>query len=97
MTVCNCCLELLQQIFAHDIIAWVLYRQKDLEFYEGVLLGFRRLAISTQKVDSAKKNRNRSHAMVRHQYPDALASALMKGIPPWTSAILNIIRGECLS
>ena len=43
-----------------------------------------------QKVDSS----NRCHAMI-HQNADAmvLASALLRGIPPWTSAILNIIRG----
>ena len=38
--------------------------------------------------------------MICHENADAmiLASALMRGIPPWTSAILNIIRGgECLS
>jgi hypothetical protein len=33
--------------------------------------------------------------MIRHQNADAmvLASARMRGIPPWRSAILNIIRG----
>ena len=37
--------------------------------------------------------------MIHHQNADAmvLASARLRGIPPWTSAILNIIRGECLS
>jgi hypothetical protein len=45
----------------------------------------------TQKVDSS----NRCHAMIHHQNADAmvLASARLRGIPPWTSAILNIIRG----
>jgi hypothetical protein len=38
---------------------------------------------------------NRCHAMIHHQNADAmvLASARLRGIPPWTSAILNIIRG----
>jgi hypothetical protein len=31
--------------------------------------------------------------MIRHQNPDVIASVLMRGIPPWTSTILNIIRG----
>ena len=38
--------------------------------------------------------------MIHHQNSDAmvLASARLRGIPPWTSTILNIIRGgECLS
>ena len=45
----------------------------------------------TQKVDSS----NRCHAMIHHQNADAmvLASARLRGIPPWMSAILNIIRG----
>jgi hypothetical protein len=45
----------------------------------------------TQKVDSS----NRCHAMIHHQNADAmvLVSARLRGIPPWTSAILNIIRG----
>jgi hypothetical protein len=45
----------------------------------------------TQKVDSS----NRCHAMIHHQNADAmvLASAHLRGIPPWTSTILNIIRG----
>jgi hypothetical protein len=44
-----------------------------------------------QKVDSS----NRCHAMIHHQNADAivLASARLRGITPWTSAILNIIRG----
>jgi hypothetical protein len=34
--------------------------------------------------------------MIRHENADAmvLSSALMRGIHPWTSAILNIIRGR---
>jgi hypothetical protein len=34
--------------------------------------------------------------MIHHQNADAmvLASARLRGIPPWTSAILNIIRGR---
>jgi hypothetical protein len=45
----------------------------------------------TQKVDSS----NRCHAMIHHQDADAmvLASARLRGIHPWTSAILDIIRG----
>ena len=43
----------------------------------------------------SQKKRNRCHAMIRHQNADAmvLASALMRDIPHWTFAILNIIRG----
>jgi hypothetical protein len=43
---------------------------------------------------------NRCHAMIHHQNADAmvLASARLRGIPPWTSAILNNYQGgECLS
>jgi hypothetical protein len=44
-----------------------------------------------QKVDSS----NRCHAMIHHQNADAmvLASVRLRGIPPWTYAILNNIRG----
>jgi hypothetical protein len=33
--------------------------------------------------------------MIHHQNADAMvpASARLRGIPPWTNAILNIIRG----
>ena len=45
----------------------------------------------TQKVDLS----NRSQALIHHENADAmvLASACLRGIPPWTSAILNIIKG----
>jgi hypothetical protein len=51
--------------------------------------------IKTRRRSTHSKKGNRCHAMIRHQNADAivLASALMRGIPPWTSAILNIIRG----
>jgi hypothetical protein len=44
-----------------------------------------------QKVDLS----NHYNAMIHHQKADAtgLASALMRGITPWTSAILIIFRG----
>ena len=45
----------------------------------------------TEKVDSS----NHCHTMIHHQNADAmvLASVHLTGIPPWTSTILNIIRG----
>jgi hypothetical protein len=45
----------------------------------------------TQKVDLS----NRCHVIIYRQNADAmvLASARLRGIPPWMSAILNIIRG----
>ena len=51
--------------------------------------------IQTHRRSTHPKERNRCHAMIRHQNADAmvLASALMRGIPPSMSAILNIIRG----
>jgi ATP-dependent helicase YprA (DUF1998 family) len=50
--------------------------------------------IKTHRRSTHPKKRNRCHVMICHQNADAMipASALMRGIP-WTSAILNIIRG----
>jgi hypothetical protein len=52
--------------------------------------------IKTHRRSTQPKKRNRCHATNhRHQNADAmvLAGVLMTGITPWTSTILNIIRG----